>query len=131
MSAVLIVGVGVDDEVGALLDGGVDAGDERRREPLVAAHADDVIHAAGARDVGGAVAGAVIDDERFDDVDPGHGLRQIGERRRQRLRLVQARDLDDELLQRHGTAQLPFEFRQWPPVSASITPSHVMRRATS
>ena len=43
------------------------------------------------------VARAVVDDQRLDDVDARHRSRQIGERGRQRLGLVQARDLDDEL----------------------------------
>ena len=111
---VLVVGVGVDDEVRAGLQAGVDAGLERRRQALVPAKPDDVIDAAGSRDVGGAVARPVVDHQDFDRVDAGDGLRQIGERRRQRLRLVQARDLDDELF--HDT-------------NFSITPSQVMVRA--
>ena len=64
LPGVLIVGVGVDDEVGAGLEAGVDAGHERRRQPLVPAQPDDVIDAARARDVGRAVARPVVDDER-------------------------------------------------------------------
>ena len=61
---VLIVGVGVDDDVGAGFQAGVDAGAERRREPLAAAEADDVMHAVRARDTGGVVARAVVDHEQ-------------------------------------------------------------------
>ena len=70
---------------------------ERGGESLVAAQADDVIDAGSARDVGRAVARPVVDDEHLDDVDARDGSRQIGQRRRQRLGLVEARNLDDEL----------------------------------
>ncbi len=44
-----------------------------------------------------AVGAAVVDDEPLDDVDPRQLARQVGERRRQRRLLVEARDLDHEL----------------------------------
>ena len=72
--------------------------------------------AAGARDVRRAVARPVVDDQDLDDVDAGNALRQVRERRRQRLRLVEARNLDDELF--HDN-------------SFSITPSQVTVRARS
>ena len=68
-AGVLVVGVGVDDEVGARLERRVDAGRERRRQPLVAAQPDDVVDAARARDVRGAVARPVVDDQHLDHVD--------------------------------------------------------------
>ena len=130
VARVLVVGVGVDDEVGAALERGVDAGRERRRQPLVAAQPDDVIDAARARDVRRAVARPVVDDQDLDDVDAGDRSRQIGERRRQRLRLVEARDLDDQF---HRTpSQLWRILRPYLAISRtsfSITPSQVMRRA--
>ena len=72
--------------------------------PLLRRKPDDVIDAVGARDVRRAVARPVVDDEHLDDVDAGNATRQIGERRRQRLRFVEARDLDDEL--HHAVAML-------------------------
>jgi hypothetical protein len=117
---VLVVGVGVDDEIGAGLERGVDAGGESGGEPLVATQPDDVIDAAGTRHVRRPVARPVVDDQHLDDVDAGNRLGQIGERRRQRLRLVQARDLDDELL--HPALAC---------TSVSITPSQVIVRARS
>ena len=68
---VLVVGVGVDDEVGAELERGVDAGDERGGQALAAAEAHDVVHAVGARDVRRAVTRAVVDDEDLDAIDAG------------------------------------------------------------
>ena len=60
---VLIVGVGVDDEVGAGLERGVDAGHERRGESLAPAEANDVMDAVRARDRRRVVARSVVDDE--------------------------------------------------------------------
>ena len=51
-AGVLVVRVGVDDDVGAVAEAGVDAGGERRREPFPAAEADDVMDAVRARDLG-------------------------------------------------------------------------------
>ena len=136
---VLIVGVGVDDEVGAALERGVDAGGERRRQPLVPAQPDDVIDAGRARDIGRAVARSVVDDQDFDDVDARDGSRQFRQRRRQRVRLVEARDLDDELRQRVAWSVATGNLRNYgysrgfgnQPTSVSMTPSQVIRRATS
>ena len=50
LAAVLVVGVGVDDHVGAELQRGVHAGLERAREALVVGQAHDVVDAAGAGD---------------------------------------------------------------------------------
>ena len=55
-SGVLIVGVGVDDEVRALLEGRVDPRRESRGQPLVPAQPHHVIHSARARYVGCPVA---------------------------------------------------------------------------
>ena len=42
-----------------------------------------------------------LDDEDLDRVDARDLARNVGERRRQRLGLVEARDLDDQFLHRH------------------------------
>ena len=114
-AGVLVVGVGVDDVVGAQLERGVDAGSEGRGQPLAAAEADHVVDAAGAGDLGRAVARAVVDHQPLDDVDAGDGGRQVAQRAGERLGLVQARDLDDQL----GHA----------PTSRSMTPSQVTSAA--
>ena len=61
-------------------------------------HRHDVIDAVRARDLRRAIGAAVVDDQPLDDVDAGHLARQLGKRDRERLGLVEARDLDDELL---------------------------------
>jgi len=48
------------------------------------------------RDISGAVARPVVDDEDLDAVDARQAPRQVRQRPRQRLGLVEARNLDDE-----------------------------------
>ena len=69
--AVLVVGVGVDDDVGAELQRGVQTGLEARGQALVVRQADDVVDAVRAGDLDRAVGGAVVDDEPLDRVEPG------------------------------------------------------------
>ncbi len=101
---VLVVGVGVDDHVGAELQAGVEAGLEGAGEPLVVGERDDVVDAVAARDGDRLVAGAVVDDQPLHGVEALELARQLGERQRQRLGLVPAGDLDDEL---HGPKPIP------------------------
>ena len=96
-TVVLVVGVGVDDHVGAELQARVQAGLEARGEALVVGEADDVVDAQLARHLDRAVGRAVVDHEPLHLVDAGKLARQVGERRRQRQLLVEARDLDDQL----------------------------------
>ena len=97
---VLVVGVGVDDDVGAELQAGVEPGLEAGREPLVVGQPDDVLDPAFARHLDRAIGRAVVDHEQLDRVEAVEGARQVGDRRRQRLFLVQAGDLDDQLQRR-------------------------------
>ena len=66
---VLVVGVGVDDDVGAELQAGVEAGLEAGGEALVVRQLDDVVDAVLARDLDRPVGRAVVDDEPLDDVE--------------------------------------------------------------
>jgi hypothetical protein len=95
--AVLVVGVGIDDHIGAQLQAGVEPGLEGGGEALVVREAHDVIDAARARDLDRAVGRAVIDHEPLDALDPRNLAREIRERRGEGVLLVVARDLDDEL----------------------------------
>ena len=97
---VLVVGVGVDDHVGAELERRVEPGLEARGEPLVVGQAHDVVDAVRARHLDGAVGRAVVDDQPFDALEARHLARKVGQRDRERLLLVQARDLDDQLHRR-------------------------------
>ena len=77
---VLVVGVGVDDHVGAELQAGVEAGLEGRGEALVVGQPDDVVDAVLARDLDRAVGRAVVDHEPLDRVEAVDLARQVGER---------------------------------------------------
>ena len=94
---VLVVGVGVDDHVGAELQRGVDARLEAGREALVVGQPDEVVDAVRARDRDRLVGRAVVDDQPLDDVEAVDLARQLGERQRKLLCLVEAGDLDDQL----------------------------------
>ena len=96
-AVVLVVGVRVDDHVRAQLQGRVYAGLERGREALVVGQPDDVVDAVGVRDLGGPVGRAVVDHQPLDRVEPGELAGKLGQDPGQRLRLVQAGDLDDQL----------------------------------
>ena len=110
-AVVLVVGVGVDDHVGAELQRGVDARLEARGQALVVGQAHEVIDAVRARDRDRLVGRAVVDHEPLDDVEALHLARQVRERLRELLCLVEAGDLDDELhcrrLPRLGSRQYP------------------------
>jgi hypothetical protein len=99
-AAVLVVGVGVDDDVGAQFQAGVEARLEAGREALVVGQADDVLDPAFAGHLDRAVSAAVVDHQQLHLVDAGHLARQVGDRRGQRRLLVEARDLDDQLHRR-------------------------------
>ncbi len=96
-AVVLVVGVGVDDHVGAELQGRVEAGLEPRGEALVVRQPDDVVDAVLAGHLDGAVRRAVVDDQPLDRVEAVELPGQVGERRRKRGLLVEAGDLDDQL----------------------------------
>jgi hypothetical protein len=96
-SAILIVGVEVDDDVGAESHRGAQAENEHPRQSLIATQAQNVLDPGEPRRVGGAVGRAVVDDEDFDLVDPCDLARHVGNDLRQVLRLVEAGNLHDEL----------------------------------
>ena len=68
-AVVLVVGVGVDDHVGAELQRRVEPGLEAGREALVVGQAHDVVDAVRARDRDVAVGRAVVDDQPLDGVE--------------------------------------------------------------
>jgi hypothetical protein len=96
---VLVVGVGVDDHVGAQLQGGVEAGLERGGQALVVRQLHDVVDAMGPGHLDGAVGRPVVDDEPLDPVDARHAAGQVGQGGGKLILFVEARELDDEL---HG-----------------------------
>ncbi len=67
---VLVVRVGVDDDIRAARETGLDARHERAREAEMRA-VDHMVHAEFLRDLRGAVGAAVVHDEPLDLVDAG------------------------------------------------------------
>ena len=94
---VLVVCIGVDDDVGTELEAGVESGLEAGGQALVLGELDDVIDAVGDGDVDRRVGRAVIDDQPLDGVETGDLAREVSERGGELLLLVEAGDLDDEL----------------------------------
>jgi hypothetical protein len=93
---ILIVTVGVDDDICAQAKAGIDAGAEGAGQAAVPRMADVVVDPGRPRDLCGAVGGAVIDHQDLDDIDALDPPRNVRHRLWQRLLLVEARDLDDE-----------------------------------
>jgi hypothetical protein len=103
-AVILVIGVGVDDDVGALGQRPVEPRAEGRGKPAVGPVLDDVADAEAGGNLGGGVAAAVVDDQIFDLVDAFDRLRLGGDGRRQMIAFVEARNLDDQL---HWPPRLP------------------------
>ena len=80
---ILVVRVGIHDDVGAELEAGVEAGHETTREPLVAGEAQHVVGPVRESHLPGPVLGPVVDHENEDFVDslhlPGNGAQGRGQ----------------------------------------------------
>ena len=96
-AVVLVVGVGVDDHVGAQLQGGVQAGLEGGGQALVVGQAHDVVDAVRACHLNRVVGRAVVDHQPLDGVEPVQLAGQGGQRGGKLGGLVPTRDLDDQL----------------------------------
>ena len=94
---VLIVGVGIHDDVRPQHQARLQADPERSRQPLMSRKHDHVVDTALPRDFHRPVRAAVVDHQHFHDVDPGQRAGQPSQSDGKRLLLVQARDLDDQL----------------------------------
>ena len=97
---VLVVGIGVDDDIGAFGQGLVQTAAEGGSQPAIAAVPHHVVDAVLARDLRGAIAAAIVDDEVFDHIDAGHFLGETGDRLWQVVRLVKRGYLDNEFAHR-------------------------------
>ena len=94
---ILVVGIGVDDDVGAEPQRLLDPRHKGFREPVIIGETKDMVCPGGFRDLGGAVRRAVVDHQPLDAVEACDLARQRGQRLGQLLRLVEARDLDNQL----------------------------------
>lgn len=68
---ILVVGVGVDDDIGAEPQARVDAGHEGVGEAAIAGMAHDMVDAVRARHLGGVVGAAIVNNQPFDAVETG------------------------------------------------------------
>ena len=96
-AVVLVVGIGIYDDVGAKLEAGIEARLESGSQPLVAGQLDNVIDPAFLRHLDGPIGRAVVDDQRLDLVHTFDRGGQVGERHGEVFLLVQAGDLDHYL----------------------------------
>jgi hypothetical protein len=99
LAGVLVIGVGINDDIGAELEGGVDPYHERNSQPLVFLEDYDVAHAEFFRKIGSTVRTPVVDDEDLDALDPWNLSREPDQSLLQVLALVKTGDLNDEF---HG-----------------------------
>lgn len=95
--AVLVVRVGVDDDIGAEFDGALQTRREAGGKAFVPGEAEDVLGAGGTGVSDGVIYAAIVDDEDFDLIDAGDSAGDIRDGRGDGLFLVVARYLDDEL----------------------------------
>ena len=79
LAGVLVVAIGVDDDVGPQTQAGVQPGLKDRRQPPVVGVADDVVHSMGPGHGHSVISAAVVDDQRFQPADAVNLLRQIGQ----------------------------------------------------
>ena len=94
---ILVVGIGVDDDVGIVVQAGIEPRHEGTGQTTILVMAHDVIDAALDRDPDRLILAPVVYDQPFDAIEPRHVARKLRQGDRQCLGLVVARDLDDEL----------------------------------
>ena len=97
LADILPIGVGVDDDISASRKRSINAALKGGGQPAVAAVADYVMDSEPAGDIGSAIVAAIVDHQHFDHVHPGQTPGQRDQRFRQAFRLVETRDLDDQL----------------------------------
>jgi hypothetical protein len=93
-TVVLVVSVGVDDDVSAKLERGIKACLEPCCKPFVRCEPNDVVNAAGSSDLDCAVFGAIVDHEPFDRVDTWNLPWKIAQSLGEGFLLVVTGDLD-------------------------------------
>lgn len=95
-SFVLVVGVGVDDDVGAEPQRGIETSHVGDRQTPSARKSNDVMNTKSGCNFARPIVAAVIDDQDLDDIDTWNGTGQFCERLRQLIAFVETRDLYDE-----------------------------------
>ena len=93
----MIVGVGVDDDVGFQAQACLESGKKRAGEALMSRQYYHVMYAMCARNRGGGIRASVVDDQPFDLINAWDFNGQAGQRDREGLLLVVAGNLDYQL----------------------------------
>lgn len=97
---VLVIGIGVDDDIRATCQTGFDTRREGIGKATIAGMSYDVVNAVFLGDLDRFIRASVIDDQLFDAVEVCDGPRQITQRYRQCFGFVVARNLDNQLWQK-------------------------------
>ena len=97
LARILVIGIGVDDDVGAETKGSVETGHEAVGEAAPSPEPYDVVGAVLTGHGRRAIGRSIVHDENLHHVDSGDLTGDGREGRGQRAFLVQGRDLDDEL----------------------------------
>lgn len=96
LSGILVVGIGVDEDIGPVFEGILYPGLEGKSESAVLLEIHDVVEAEAFGHLHGAVGRTVVDDLVLDDLDSWDGFREICKCLGQRELFVFAGDLDDQ-----------------------------------
>lgn len=97
VGVVLVVGIGIDDDIRPPAQAGIKTCHEAACQTLIAGMPDDMIDTIRPRHRHRVVRAAVVDDQPFDGIKSRHFARQGRKGNGQCVGLVVARDLDDEL----------------------------------
>ena len=113
-SIVLVVGIGVNDQIRPQPQAGLQPGSKGNCQPGMVRQAQHMVHPAGARSFRCSVRAAVIDHQKFDFVHPVDLARQLSHCLWQGFGLVITRDLNDK-----------FHAGDWAPVVKSFKPKYI------
>src|SRR3954454_3158599 len=112
-TAILVVGVGIYNDVGTKRDAAVESGAKGARQTDIDLVAQDVLDPELASDIGSTVARTVIDDQNLDHVDAGNGTRNVPHRFGQGQFLIVTRDLHDQLHANFPSGSCRFNTGAW------------------
>ncbi|OPZ67140.1 MAG: hypothetical protein BWY83_02694 [bacterium ADurb.Bin478] len=94
---ILVIGVGVDNQIRAQPQTGVQAGGKAGGQSLIAIQAHDMVNAQLPRDLHRFILAAVVDHQNLDGIDALDLAGQVRQRDRQGLRFVITGNLNDQL----------------------------------
>jgi hypothetical protein len=95
-SLILVISIGVDNNVSTRLQAGVQTPGERNRQTPIPRKSDDMIHSQLACQGCCLVRASVVNHQSFNDLDPRYRRWQVGQSLRQCDFFIKARDLNDQ-----------------------------------